>query len=86
MQTVEYSGHQIGSDGVQPSKEKVEAVAHWPTRLENDTQVRQFLGLVNYCRNFVGPEFAVLAEPLTQLLRKGTQFVWLEEHTAAVQA
>ena len=86
VQTIEYLGYQVGADGIHPSPEKVSAIAVWPTELANDTQVRQFLGTVNYCRNFMGPEFAVLARPLQQLLKAGTEFVWTKEHSAAVQA
>lgn len=85
-QSIEYLGYQVGADGLRPSPEKVSAIAVWPTELENDTQVRQFLGTVNYCRNFMGPEFAVLARPLQQLLKSGAQFLWTPEHSAAVQA
>ena len=85
-QSIQYLGYQVGADGIHPSPEKVSAIAVWPTELTNDTQVRQFLGTVNYCRNFMGPEFTVLARPLQQLLKAGTDFVWTAEHSAAVQA
>ncbi|KAL8275112.1 hypothetical protein Esti_000991 [Eimeria stiedai] len=62
-QFIEYLGCCVGADGIHPSTEKVSA----PTELINETQVRQFLGTVNYCRNFMGPELAVLARPLQQL-------------------
>ena len=86
VQAIEYLGFHVGADGIRPSPEKVSAIEAWPTELANDTQVRQFLGTVNYCRNFMGPEFAVLAKPLQQLIKKGVDFVWTEEHTAAVKA
>lgn len=34
----------------------------------------------------MGPEFAVLARPLQQLLKAGTDFVWTKEHSAAIHA
>ena len=71
VQFIEYLGYHIGADGVRPSPDKVKAISIWPTVLENDTQVRQFLGTMNYCRNFMGPEFAVHARPLQQLLKHG---------------
>ena len=86
VQSIEYLGYHIGADGVRPSPDKVKAISLWPTVLENDTQVRQFLGTVNYCRNFMGPEFAVLARPLQQLLKHGQVFHWTEEHSASVQS
>ena len=76
----------MGADGVKPSSSKVEAIRVWPEVLHNDTQVRQLLGTVNYCRMFMGPEFVVLAEPLVALTRKGVVFEWRDEHTEAVRA
>lgn len=86
VQSIEYLGYLIAADGIRPSPDKVKAISIWPTTLENDTQVRQFLGTVNYCRNFMGPEFAVLARPLQQLIRHGAKFEWTDEHTTAVKA
>ena len=69
-----------------PSPEKVSAIAAWPTKLASDTQVLQVLGTVNHWRQFMGPEFSVLARPLQDLLESHAAFVWAEEHSAAVQA
>ncbi|KAL8444484.1 hypothetical protein Emag_005477 [Eimeria magna] len=51
-QSMEYLEYRVGAGGIHPSTEKVSAIALWPTQLANETQVRQFLGTVNYCRNF----------------------------------
>ncbi|KAL8442273.1 hypothetical protein Emed_007349 [Eimeria media] len=85
-QSIEYLGYRVGADGIHPSTEKVSAIALWPTELANETQVRQLLGTVNYCRNFMGPEFAVLARPLQQLLKQKAAFQWTAAHSSAVQA
>ncbi|KAL8451783.1 hypothetical protein Emed_001774 [Eimeria media] len=84
--STEYLGYRVGADGIHPSTEKVSTIAVWPTELANETQVRQFLGTVNYCRNFMGPEFAVLARPLQQLLKQKAAFQWTAAHSSAVQA
>ncbi len=44
----EYLGFRVGANGVRPSRSKIEAIEIWPSELKNDSQVRQFLGTVNY--------------------------------------
>ncbi|KAL8440066.1 hypothetical protein Efla_004050 [Eimeria flavescens] len=49
-------------------------------------QVMQFLGTVNYCRMFMGPDFAEVARPLMDLTKKGKPYIWEGKHAAAVRA
>jgi len=49
-------------------EEKVEGVLNWPV-LKMVRDVRKFLGLANYCRQFI-KNFAALAKPLNILTRK----------------
>ena len=80
-----YLGYTIGAAGIKPSADKVEAILLWPDILTNETQVRQFLGTVNYCRMFMGPRFADTARPLVELTRKGVSFAWGPSHASAVR-
>ena len=82
---LDYLGYRIGADGIKPSPDKVEAISLWPEVLANDTEVRKFLGTVNYCRMFMGSKFADIARPLVELTKKGVTFVWGPHHTEAVR-
>jgi hypothetical protein len=42
------------------------------------TEVRSFLGLVDYYRRFI-PDFSNIAKPMTRLLQKNHKFAWTEE-------
>ncbi|KAL8453284.1 hypothetical protein Emed_000918 [Eimeria media] len=84
--SIEYLGYTVSNEGITPSASRIEEIKVWPDQLPNDTCVRQFLGTVNYSRTFMGPEFADVARPLNELLRKGQKFVWELKHTAAVKA
>ena len=57
--------------------EKLESIAKMPVP-QNAKQVKQFLGLVGYYRQFV-PCFSDIARPLTQLTRKNEGFNWSTE-------
>ncbi|CDJ46488.1 OSJNBa0042F21.10 protein, related [Eimeria brunetti] len=84
--SIEYLGYRIAGDGITPSPAKTKAIGVWPEELENDTQVKQFLGTVNYCKTFMGLAFADMVRPLVELTKRDAPFVWTEKHTAAVKA
>ena len=71
---VEFLGHSISSFGISPLPEKVSAVLSWqsPTSLKG---VQQFLGFTNYYRSFI-PNYSSIANPLTDLTKKNSAFVW----------
>ena len=54
---------------------KRNAILGWKPPLETAKQVRQFMGMVSYYRNFI-PHLATIAEPLTRLTRKKTRLEW----------
>ncbi|KAL8445758.1 hypothetical protein Emed_005387 [Eimeria media] len=82
---VVYLGFSVGANGVRPSTDMVKDIVHWPKKLENATQVQQFMSLVGYVRMFMGTRFADMAKPLYELTQKNVPFVWTDEHTKAVQ-
>ena len=80
---VTYLGHVVSAKGVQTDPGKIKAVAALdpPKTVE---QVRSFLGLAGYYRNFI-PRFAMVSAPLVALTKKGTKFTWLDQHEGAFQ-
>jgi len=61
--------------------EKVEEVTGWPTP-QCIKDVQKFLGLANYYRQFV-KDFAKIAKPLHQLVRKDEKWRWEKEQEEA---
>ena len=55
-------GHKLTSEGINPTRDKVEAVAE-ERELQYASEVRSLLGVVNYCARFI-PNLATLADPL----------------------
>ena len=71
---VAYLGHIIGRDGVRPDPAKVSAIKEFP-RPKTARNIRQFLGLSGYYRRFI-KNYAKLAKPLADLLKKEAKFIW----------
>ena len=74
---IQYLGHVISKEGIQPLPEKLESIRNMP-HPRNPKEAKQFLGLIGYYRKFV-PRFADIARPLTQLTRHDLQFEWTDK-------
>lgn len=81
MSKIEYLGHKISRDGVQPGKRNTDSVSKFlvPTDVHI---VRQFLGLSSYFMKYI-KDFATIARSLTTLTKEGTTFNWSSEQQAA---
>jgi len=66
---IEYLGHIVSQEGVRMDDKKVQAVLQCPVP-SSLSQLRAFLRLANYYHKFIR-HFAVVAAPLTDLLKKG---------------
>ncbi len=65
---IKFLDYVIQSGQIEKNPEKTDAVRNWPSP-KRVKEVQAFLRLTNYYRKFV-PNYAKIAEPLTQLTRK----------------
>jgi hypothetical protein len=72
-------GHIVGNGVIKPNPDKVKAIRNYPVP-NSQRELRSFIGLVNYYRKFI-PNLSTVAEPLFQLLRKNTPYIWTDKHT-----
>lgn len=70
----EFLGHRVDSTGLRPLSNKVEALQKAPAP-RNVTELKAYLGLLNYYHRFL-PNLATLLAPLHNLLRKSVIGVW----------
>ena len=75
--TVPYLGYNISPNGLSIQDTKLHALKTFP-RPTNTKSVRSWLGLTIFFRRFV-KDYAKIAYPLTQLLKKNLKFKWTEE-------
>lgn len=72
--SIEYLGFVIDKDGLHPTKEKTQAIKEAPTP-KNVTELRAFLGLLNYYGKFL-PDLSTKLSPLHSLLNKKQPWQW----------
>ncbi|KAL4308599.1 hypothetical protein GQ457_01G021920 [Hibiscus cannabinus] len=80
QQSIGYLGHIISAQGFYVDPKKIASICQWP-QPQTVKEVRNFLGLARYYGRFIR-NYAMIASPLTNLLRKDA-FNWT---SAAAQA
>ncbi|MCG8525033.1 MAG: hypothetical protein MI748_01545, partial [Opitutales bacterium] len=78
----DWLGHTISGEGVKTDARKVKAILEMRSP-GNVSELRTFLGLINYYRRFI-PNLTTLAGPLYKLLKKNTTWKWSEEEELAL--
>ena len=64
----------LTKEGLDADPQKIDDIINWP-RLETRVQTQQFMGIVNYCSQFL-PELSRIAEPMLRLTGKTQEFYW----------
>ena len=83
VNSIEFLGHTITSDGIKPNTENTRAITDAP-RPNNATELKHFLGLCSYYLRYL-KDFATLAEPLRQLTKEKSEFVWSSSQQKAFE-
>lgn len=78
---MKFLGFVMDKNGLRTDPDKVMAITKFPQPTTR-TEVRAFLGLAMYYRRFI-QNFATIAAPLNQLLRKGQSLTWTPEQEKA---
>ena len=78
VDAVEFLGHKVSKDGIQPTLRKTEAVEKLAVP-RDVSAVRQFLGLTGWFRRFI-KDYARRTRSLARLTKKNEPFVWTADH------
>ena len=80
--TIEFYGYVFSDKGVSADPKKVECILN-ASNPRNATELRSFLGLVNYVARFI-PDYATMSAPLRELTKTNTRWHWSSRHQQAV--
>ncbi len=72
--SITFLGHVVSKDDTKLNSGKIEVVLHFP-KLMTITNIRSFLGLIRYYRNYIRG-YSQLATSLFELTKKDVDFVW----------
>ena len=79
-----FLGHELSGEGMRPNQLKIRAVQEFPVP-KNSKELKSFLGLANYFRDYV-KDYGSICAPLNELLRKSVKFLWNNDHELSFNA
>ena len=71
-------------EGIRPDENKIKAIRNMPPP-KNLAELQSFMGMINYLNRF-SPIIAQTSEPVRQLMKKETPFMWQAEHQKAFES
>ena len=77
--SISFYGVTLGADGVKSDPRKIKAIKKLPEP-RTEQLLQSFLGIVNYLSR-LSPNVAKMTTSLHVLLKKGNEFVWLQQHS-----
>jgi len=77
LRETKYLGFLVGEDGLRADPEKIQAISNFPAP-KTVKQTRRLLGMTGWYSRFI-PNYASIASPIFDLLRKGVKFLWTDE-------
>ena len=83
LPAVEYLGHRISAQGLQPTQKKIQAIHNAPAPT-NVGQLKSYLGLLNYYCKFL-PNLSCTLAPLYRLLQNHVKWHWGPEEQEGFQ-
>ncbi len=82
---LDFLGYHLDANGIRPLDQKVQVIRDFPLP-KSQRKLREFLGLVNFYRQFI-PHCAATLKPITDLLKGGSRssdsLTWSDSATAA---
>ncbi|KAM5191553.1 uncharacterized protein ACMZJ9_000232 [Mantella aurantiaca] len=77
VQTIQFLGLVISTEGISMDPQKVSAILEWPAPVDKQG-IQRFVGFANLYRRFI-KGFSGIIGPITQLTRQSIHFCWTPE-------
>jgi hypothetical protein len=81
---VDFLGARLGHGKIAIEPVKVQGITDWPTEPHNIKDIRSTLGVLRFQHPFI-KGFSSITKPITDLLKKGAEFLWTDKCREALQ-